>query len=61
MGIDCESLGTILVYLKDGTNSEISHEDTVKYCLLSQEEGVSIDEIIKRERFPAMKLLRLKF
>lgn len=61
MGIDCESLGTLLVYLKDGTQSEINHEDTVKYCLKSQEEGTGIDEIIKREIYPQMKLLRLKF
>lgn len=61
MGIDCESLGTILVYMKDGTQSELNHEDTVKYCLMSQEEGTGIDDILKREVFPQMKLLRLKF
>lgn len=61
MGIDCENLGTLLVYRKDGTQVEISHEDTVKFCLKSQEEGESIDEIIKRELYPDLKLLRLKF
>ncbi len=61
MGIDCESLGSLLVYLKDGNREEINHDDTVKYCLMSQEEGTGIDEIIKREVYPQMKLLRLKF
>lgn len=61
MGIDCESLGTIIVYLKDGNQVEISHEETVKFCLKSREMGVGIDEVIKSERYPQMKLLRLKF
>jgi hypothetical protein len=61
MGIDCENLGTLLVYRKDGTQVEINHEDTVKYCLMSQEEGEGIDDIIKRELYPDLKLLRLKF
>lgn len=61
MGIDCESLGSIIVYMKDGSQSEIGHEDTVKFCLKSQEEGTGIDEIIKSELYPQMKLLRLKF
>lgn len=61
MGIDCESLGTIIVYMKDGTKTEIDHENTVKYCLKSQEEGTGVDDVIKREIYPEMKLLRLKF
>lgn len=61
MGIDCAALGTILVYMKDGTRSELSHEDTVKYCTESLEKGVPIDEIIKEELFPEIKLLKLKF
>lgn len=61
MGIDCESLGTILIYLKDGTQTELNHDDTVKYCLKSQEEGTGIDEIIKREAYPQLKLLKLRF
>lgn len=61
MGIDCESLGTIIVYLKDGKQVEINHSDTVKYCLMSQEQGASMDEIIKGELYPDLKLLRLKF
>lgn len=61
MGIDCESLGTILVYRKDGTQAEIDHENTVKFCLRSQEDGVPIDDVIKNELYPDLKLLRLRF
>lgn len=61
MGIDCESLGTIVVYLKDGKQVEINHEDTVKFCLKSQDQGTGIDEVIKNELYPDLKLLRLKF
>ena len=61
MGIDCENLGTIIVYMKDGSQSEIDHESTVRFCLKSQEEGTGIDELIKSELYPNMKLLRLRF
>ena len=61
MGIDCKSLGSIVVYRKNGEQNEIDHDTTVRICLQAQEEGAGLDEIIKRTIYPDLKLLRLKF
>ncbi len=61
MGIDCKSLGSIIVHRKNGEQSEIDHDTTVRICLQAQEEGIGLDEIIKRTIYPDIKLLRLKF
>ena len=61
MGIDCETLGTLMVFRKGGETAEIGHEETVRICLRAQSEGRSLDDIIKQEVYQDIKLLRIKF
>jgi hypothetical protein len=57
--IDCESLGTILIYNKKGEQNLLDHETTVRMCRVAQEEGIGIDEAIKRNIEPSLKMLKL--
>lgn len=61
MGIDCDSLGTLIVYLKEGGTVEIDHEKTVEICKQAMEQGKSIDETIRETLYPDIKLIRLRF
>lgn len=61
MGIDCDALGTLIIYLKDGRKFELDHEKTVEVCNRSLDEGRSMDQIIRDEMYPDLKLLRLNF
>ena len=61
MGIDCNMLGTVTVYLKDGTKVEIDHERTVDICNSAMENGKSMDQVIKEKLYPELKLMRLNF
>ena len=61
MGIDCDSLGTLIVYLKEGGTVEIDHEKTVEACKLAMEQGKSMDEVIRETLYPGIKLMRLRF
>lgn len=61
MGIDCDSLGTLIVYLKEGGTVEIDHEKTVEICKHAMEQGKSIDETIRETLYPDIKLIRLRF
>jgi hypothetical protein len=56
--IDCEDFGEIQIYTKSGVRRTIDHETTVNLCKKAQEEGVGIDEIIKRDIEPDLKTLR---
>ena len=61
MGIDCDSLGTVIVYLKEGGSVELDHDQTVQACKKAMEQGKSMDDIIKETLYPGIKLLRLRF
>jgi hypothetical protein len=56
--IDCEDFGEIQIYTKAGSRKILDHETTVRLCRQAQEEGVGIDEIIKRDVEPDLKTLR---
>jgi hypothetical protein len=56
--IDCEDFGEILVYDRKGNQRTLDHESTVSLCRKAQEEGVGIDEIIKREIEPDLKMIK---
>ncbi|WP_393972056.1 hypothetical protein OXIME_000659 [Oxyplasma meridianum] len=56
--IDCEDFGEIQIYTKAGGRKIIDHETTVRLCKQAQEEGIGIDEIIKRDVEPELKTLR---
>jgi hypothetical protein len=56
--IDCEDFGEIQISTKNGTRKIIDHETTVRLCKQAQDEGVGVDEIIKREIEPDIKTLR---
>ena len=56
--IDCESFGEIVYYNRSGRSRTIDHETTVKLCKKAQEEGIGIEEIIKREIEPDLKMLK---
>ncbi|MEM0156321.1 MAG: hypothetical protein QW597_06975 [Thermoplasmataceae archaeon] len=56
--IECESLGKILLYDRSGKQHLLDHETTVRMCELAQEEGIGIDEAIKRNIEPSLKLLK---
>lgn len=61
VGIDCSALGSVTVYLKNGTKVEIDHDKTVEICNSAMESGKSMDQIIKEELYPEIKLMRLNF
>ncbi|MEM0157596.1 MAG: hypothetical protein QXN26_05995 [Thermoplasmataceae archaeon] len=61
MGIDCDSLGTVIVYLKEGGTVELDHEQTVEACKMAMEQGKSMDEIIRETLYPGIRLMRLMF
>ena len=56
--IDCENFGEIVIYNRKGQSRTIDHENTVKLCKKAQEEGTGIEEIIKREIEPDLKMLK---
>lgn len=56
--INCEDFGEIQIYTKAGRTRTLDHETTVRLCRQAQEEGVGVDEIIKREIEPDLKTLR---
>lgn len=56
--INCEDFGEIRIYTKSGSNRTLDHETTVRLCKQAQEEGIGIDEIIKRDVEPELKTLR---
>jgi hypothetical protein len=56
--INCEDFGEIRIYTKSGINRTLDHETTVRLCKQAQEEGIGIDEIIKRDVKPELKTLR---
>ena len=56
--IDCENFGEIVIYNRKGQSRTIDHEATVKLCKKVQEEGTGIEEIIKREIEPDLKMLK---
>jgi hypothetical protein len=56
--IDCEDFGEILVYDRKGKQRTLDHETTVALCKKAQEEGVGIDDIIKREIEPDLKMIK---
>jgi hypothetical protein len=56
--IDCENFGEIVIYNRKGQAKTIDHDTTVKLCKKAQEEGIGIEEIIKREIEPDLKMLK---
>jgi len=56
--IHCENFGEIVIYNRKGQSRTIDHETTVKLCKKAQEEGTGIEEIIKREIEPDLKMLK---
>ena len=58
--IDCEDLGEMIIYTKTGEQRTIDHETTVKLCRQAQEEGSGIEEIIKRNLEPALKMIKFR-
>ncbi|QRF75086.1 hypothetical protein Thermo_00579 [Thermoplasmatales archaeon] len=58
--LDCEDFGYIIIYTKTGTQKTLDHATTVNLCKKAQEEGVGIEEIIKREIEPALKLIKFR-
>ena len=56
--INCEDLGEVQISNKKGIRKTLDHETTVKLCLKAQEEGIGIDEVIRREVEPELKTLR---
>jgi len=49
----------IIVYDRAGKQRTLDHETTVSLCIKAQEEGIGIDEIIKREIEPNLKMLKI--
>ncbi|OWP55510.1 MAG: hypothetical protein B2I17_09405 [Thermoplasmatales archaeon B_DKE] len=58
--LDCEDFGYIIIYTKTGAQKTLDHATTVNLCKKAQEEGVGIEEIIKREIEPALKLIKFR-
>jgi len=58
--IDCEDFGEMVIYTKKGDQRTIDHEATVKLCRQAQEEGVGIEDIIKRDVEPALKMIKFR-
>ncbi|MCL4444565.1 MAG: hypothetical protein M1464_02815 [Candidatus Thermoplasmatota archaeon] len=58
--IDCEDFGEMVIYTKTGDQRTIDHKTTVKLCRQAQEEGVGIEEIIKRDLEPALKMIKFR-
>lgn len=58
--IDCEDFGEMVIYTKKGDQRTIDHETTVKLCRQAQEEGVGIEDIIKRDVEPALKMIKFR-
>ena len=58
--IDCEGFGEMVIYTKKGDQRTIDHETTVKLCKQAQEEGVGIEDIIKRDLEPALKMIKFR-
>ncbi len=58
--IDCEDFGEMIIYTKTGEQRTIDHEITVKLCRRAQEEGVGIEEIIKRDLEPSLKMIKFR-
>ena len=58
--IDCEDLGEMIIYTKTGEQRTIDHEITVKLCRQAQDEGAGIEEIIKRDLEPALKMIKFR-
>ncbi len=56
--IDCKNFGEIVIYDRDGKQRTLDHETTVSLCLKAQEDGIGIDEVIKREIEPNLKMLK---
>ena len=58
--IDCEDLGEMIIYTRTGEQRTIDHEITVKLCRQAQDEGAGIEEIIKRDLEPALKMIKFR-
>ncbi len=58
--IDCDSFGEIIIYTRKGEQRTISHEETVLLCKKAQELGIGLDEIIKRDMEPDLKMIKFK-
>ncbi|MCL4451804.1 MAG: hypothetical protein M1327_04170 [Candidatus Thermoplasmatota archaeon] len=56
--IDCEDFGEIVIYNRKGSQKTLDHEATVALCRKAQEEGVGIEDIIKREIEPDLKMIK---
>lgn len=59
MGFDCNSLGSLMVYRKDGTKFDIDHETTVELCLKSQETGEMMEDLIAEKYRTTVKTIRI--
>ena len=59
MGFDCESLGSLVIYRKDGTKFSIDHAESVSICKESQETGDMIEDIIARKYSTTVKTIRI--
>jgi hypothetical protein len=59
MGFDCNSLGSLMVYRKDGTKFDIDHRTTVELCLRSQETGEMMEDLIAEKYGTTVKTIRI--
>lgn len=59
MGFDCESLGELVIYRKDGTKFSIDHKGAVEICLESQETGKMLEDIIAERYSTTVKTIRI--
>ncbi len=56
--IDCESFGEIIIYTRKGEQRILDHTTTVDLCRKAQQEGTGIEQIIKREIEPDLKMIK---
>ena len=58
--MDYDDLGYIIIYRRNGTYIEISHDETVNLCKRALEVGIPLPELIKKEVMPDLKLIKFR-
>ncbi|MEM0139119.1 MAG: hypothetical protein QXZ44_00675 [Ferroplasma sp.] len=59
--MECGDLGYMIIYSRNGHSRILSHDETVRLCMQSQNEGIELPKLIKRDLMPDLKLIKFRY
>ncbi len=59
--MQCDELGYMVIYSRNGHSVTINHKRTVELCMQAQKEGIELPKLIKREIVKDLKLIKFRY